>query len=332
MVPMSENLPEFDEYFRTLNPRTSNNPWLTEFLKQYTNCTTTEYVLRSLPNCNDPGLLRSLDSDATSHQEILVMDGVFALAYALDSLYRDRCLNNTTSHKCSEVVTIKGKDLLKELLSITFPSLANRSVSFTPKGDVPGRYFIIQIQKSNTGGYQFADIGKWDESTTSDDIIQQDIPWYVWEGASRDTYTGVPRSVCSEPCGQGERAIVSPDDLCCWTCSRCNMHDILVDNNCRSCIDKENGVYAWPDETFTKCVPIDPDKKTWANAIIAASSLGIFVTVVIMGMYTYNYHNALVKASSRELSYIMFVGKYRSLDQWHHLVIVKTGRRRVIGV
>ena len=259
-------------------------------------------------SCDKPGLIEKLHSNDTAH-ETLVMDAVLAFAHALNSMRQDLC-PNTAGGICEEMEYIDGTDLRDYILRTSFTSLAGKRVWFRPNGDTPGRYEIRYFQKrSSDWTYAFKRVGKWDEDSNRKTVIYEDVPWYLWhEGLNPGE---VPKSICSEPCGKGERINVDIENLCCWTCSRCYNHEIVTRNGteCKSCIDEGNDLFQWPNNNFTECVHLKVAENVWSYAVISASVVGLILTVVVIVLYTNNHENALIKASSRELSYIMFVGK-----------------------
>ncbi|XP_072018081.1 metabotropic glutamate receptor 2-like [Amphiura filiformis] len=298
VIPSSETLPDFHSYFRSLTPAASDNPWLPEFLKYYGACNDSDVCENATP--------RAIDSNVTSH-ETLVMDAVYAFAYALDSMCRAKCGDSVND--CAACFGVSAEfdrdELVDQLLNTSFESLANGRVSFTKNGDASGRYSIRNFQKFEDG-YKFVDVGEWNDDVTSETVIGQLVPWYV----EVDDATGAPISVCSLPCEPGERRHVIPDNPCCWECIKCQPFEIVINNNteCLACLDLENGTYGMPNEDFTACLDIELRSNSWAAAIITISVLLILFAIVITSLYVYHREKALIKASSRELSYVMFVG------------------------
>ena len=290
---MSNTLEDFNEYFRSLTPRTSDNPWLLHFLEQYGDC----------GNACDNADLRELDTNKTSH-ETLVMDAVYAFAHALDTM----CRQNFSI--CSNSDYFDRKKLLKHVLSTSFESLANGRISFMPNGDSAGRYLIRYLQVIDNK-YTYMRVGSWSDAENSTEVITEEIPWYL----DIDNSTGSPRSVCSIPCGLGEKRQINPNKPCCWSCMKCQpleivMHSIDGHDECASCLDVHNGKYEMPNENFTECVGIGTRRNTWAAAIITLSTFGLVFAIIITSFYIYHRNNPLIKASSRELSCVMFIGKY----------------------
>ncbi len=238
------------------------------------------------------------------------MDSVFAFAHALDAMRRDLC-PNTVSGICEEMKSADGAVLRDYLLQTDFMG-PNGRVHFLSNGNVAGRYTIRYLHKDTTeNAYKFIKVGKWDEWTTFNTIIHDEVTWYLQTYTQLQELNAVPKSICSAPCGYGERINVDIDNSCCWTCSKCYRHEIVTKNgtNCQSCIDDSRKMYAWPNHNSTECLSLPVNVNAWSYTIVGASVVGLVFTLVIICLYAYNHDNALIKASSRELSYIIFVGK-----------------------
>ncbi|XP_072036943.1 metabotropic glutamate receptor 2-like [Amphiura filiformis] len=272
IAPESESLADFNIYFQSLNPDSSNNPWLPKF-------NTTKL------------------NEQSSH-ETLVMDSVFAFAHALENMRVDLCPTESTG-LCAEMQPINGEVLLTHLLNTSFTSLVNGDISFMPNGDVLGRYSIRYLNFTDNA-YNFVKVGKWQNDVT----LEENITWYTRNEMGSDA----PISVCSKPCQTGEIKI-SFDHACCWTCSECEKHEYVLDKrHCQSCIDHDSKTFGWPDENRTSCVKIPAGYNGWKAPVVCLASLGLIFTCIIVGLYAYKRENKLIKASSREISYIMFIG------------------------
>ena len=284
-----------------------------EFLETYAGCSSSG---TEKPSCDDPNLIKLADNGQVAH-ETLVMDSVFTFAHALDRMRRDLC-PEAVQGLCSNMSDINGDHLLSYLLETEFESLANGKISFTEEGNMYGRYAVNHLQRNeSTGKYGFLRIGEWKQSSDDDKPnlnIRMDVPWYLWDGASTNEITGIPRSVCSDPCKPGQKINRIPDNLCCWTCTSCEQSEIVVNNGtqCESCIDVDIKKFGWPNDDQTSCVNIPSNfiigDQPWAITILTIASICVASTVFIMTVYIRNQDMPLIKASSRELSYIIFTG------------------------
>lgn len=86
-------------------------------------------------------------------------------------------------------------------------------VKFDEKGDVMGRYNIMNFQKNEKiGFYQYKVVGSWI------DRLMIDIDKIVWVGKIRE----VLLLRCSCFCEFNEFKFVGKDgDICCWVCIKC---------------------------------------------------------------------------------------------------------------
>ena len=287
MIPESNIQPEFNEYFKSLKTTNSDNPWLSEFLQK--DCGT---------RCDSESRLRESVNNDMSSSETLVMDGVYAFAHALDGLNRYLCPDGKI---CPEMRSFDGEEF-RQLLNTSFTSVDDRTVTILPNGDVSGRYSIRYFKQLDDGGFKFVTVGQWDKTTNKSTVIQ-DFPW----SRGDDKVEGI----CREPCDVGQREKIDADNTCCWTCSPCDNDEIVVNNNkeCRSCIDKDKMIFAWPNENSTECVPLVPGGNSWIRITPVISGLGLIVAVVTIVLYSHNHENALIKASGRELSYLILIGE-----------------------
>lgn len=116
-----------------------------------------------------------------------VIEAVFAIAHALQNLKNDYCKEDAietswiSRHSgypeiCSAMRHIDGAEFYtKYLLNVTFADLVGRQVHFSPVGDGPAHYTILNYQphRSNKMGTRSGDdyvvVGRWSEKEV--DII-----------------------------------------------------------------------------------------------------------------------------------------------------------------
>lgn len=76
---------------------------------------------------------------------------------------------------------------------------------------------------------------------------------------------------------------------------------------CAPCTNK-----TWPDSERTACLELIPEYLSYDSAIgailITLAGLGIIATFVVATLYGINNDHKLIKASGRELSYVMLFG------------------------
>ncbi|XP_074791969.1 metabotropic glutamate receptor 4 isoform X2 [Natator depressus] len=176
-------------------------------------------------------------------------------------------------------------------------SIAGTPVTFNENGDAPGRYDIYQYQiKNSTAEYKV--IGHWT------DHLHLKIERMHWPGAAHQ----LPSSICSQPCKPGERKKLVKGIPCCWHCERCDGYQYQLDEfHCKMCRFNER-----PDENHTSCIPIPIVKLEWSSpwAVVPVfiALMGIIATLFVVVTFVRYNDTPIVKASGRELSYVLLTG------------------------
>lgn len=121
----------------------------------------------------------------------------------------------------------------------------------------------------------------------------------------RKTY---PESICSDPCPYGSVKSSKDLDSCCWVCIQCSEYSILRDeHNCDEC---PNG--SVPNAFRTACVPLRIEYITlespWAIVPVVFSILGILMTMCVLSVFVRFNDTPVIKASGRELCYVLLIG------------------------
>lgn len=223
--------------------------------------------------------------------------------------------------KCSEWILYKdskGFDIIDLKLSLkpfyvalTFATLAyllsfvstapfrpadtETMVLFDAYGDGLGRYNIFHYHVEN-GTYVYRKVGFWAQSLNLDTNL---IPW--------DNQV-IPTSQCSDPCRMNEIKSMQPGDVCCWICIPCQPYQYLLDEfTCAECSFGQ-----WPLANLTGCYDLPEEyinwEDAWAIGPVTIACLGILCTLVVIGLFLKNNETPVVKASGRELSYILLLG------------------------
>ena len=191
--------------------------------------------------------------------------------------------------------------------SIQFSDLVGSEVRFDENGDGPGRYDIMNYQRvpgSEPPTYQYFKIGDWSGTLQ---LNPSDVAFHPSVTKTIAVHT-LPRSQCSEPCKFGEAVKIKNDELCCWWCDMCKPREYLEDEfNCADCGDG-----FWPTDDLTGCIELEEDHMVWATfwslIPIAVALLGIIATSSVIIIFILFNNTPVVKASSRELSYLLLCG------------------------
>ena len=190
--------------------------------------------------------------------------------------------------------------------NLLFADIVGSEVRFDKNGDGLGRYDIMnyrRVPESNPPTYHYVKIGEWSNS------LQLDISGIVFHPAvAKANDMGLPRSQCSLPCQFGEVKHFQEDETCCWWCVLCKPREYLVDEF--TCMDCGDGY--WPTTDLTGCFKLDEEHMEWATfwslIPIGVALLGIIATTFVIIVFILFNDTPVVKASSRELSYLLLTG------------------------
>ncbi|CAB1329268.1 unnamed protein product, partial [Coregonus sp. 'balchen'] len=169
---------------------------------------------------------------------------------------------------------------------------------FNKNGDAPGRYDLFQFQMTNSSVPDYRPIGQWVETLR---LRLEEMQWPEGE-------PDVPISVCSLPCKTGERKKRVKGMPCCWHCELCDGYQYQYDEtSCRLCSYDMR-----PDPNRTACQPIPIVKlewhSPWAVIPVFLAMLGIIATIFVMATFVRYNDTPIVRASGRELSYVLLTG------------------------
>uniref|UniRef100_A0A8C4Q7P0 G-protein coupled receptors family 3 profile domain-containing protein n=1 Tax=Eptatretus burgeri TaxID=7764 RepID=A0A8C4Q7P0_EPTBU len=249
-------------------------------------------------SCLPPGKER-IGRDSFYEQEgkvQFVIDAVYAMAHALHNLYQELCPH--LSGICPNMEPIPTDKLLQKIRSLSFNGSAGTPVQFNENGDAPGRYDIFQYQRTHAGTTQYNVIGEWVNK------LQLNVSAMIWAHNMRKP----PYSVCSLPCQPGERKSIVKGSPCCWQCEPCIRYDYqLNETMCKPC-----AIGYRPNANRTSCVPIPTVKLEWHSPFAAipvfVAVLGLLTTTFVIGTFIRYNETPIVRASGRELSYVLLMG------------------------
>uniref|UniRef100_H3BC48 Metabotropic glutamate receptor 2 n=1 Tax=Latimeria chalumnae TaxID=7897 RepID=H3BC48_LATCH len=283
---------DFATYFRNLDPYNNRrNPWFREFWEHKFQCSL--YT----PQCEQQSLKRGKFEQET--KIMFVVNAVYAMAYALHNMYQAICPNATKL--CDAMKPVNGKQFYKNyVLNVKLdapfrPTDTHSIVRFDSFGDGIGRYNIFNFKKVD-GRYTYQKVGYWAEELTLDTTL---ISW---------AKNSVPTSQCSDPCKINEMKNMQPGDVCCWICIPCHPYEYLLDEfTCMDC-----GFGHWPNDNLTGCYELPQEyirfEDVWAIGPVTISCLGFISTLFVTGVFVKNNNTPIVKASGRELCYILLIG------------------------
>lgn len=152
-------------------------------------------------------------------------------------------------------------------------------------------------------------VGKWYNTSDGLELNLNDVVWNAnhHNNINATNTNDQPVSACSLPCNAG-MIRKQQGDTCCWICDKCEDYEYVFNEfTCREC---PPGHWPYPDKLSCYALPIKFIHWDTAFAIVplCVTGLGITVTLVVIGLFIKNHDTPLVRASGRELSYMLLFG------------------------
>ncbi|XP_044265994.1 metabotropic glutamate receptor 2 isoform X2 [Tribolium madens] len=315
--PQANPVRGFEEYFLSLNvENNSRNPWFIEFWEhhfqcRYPNSSKTPYNQKHSHLCTGKEKL-TRQNTVFEDQLQFVSDAVMAFAYAIRDMHRDLC--HGRPGLCDAMKPTKGTELLKYLRKVDFEGLSGDRFHFDSNGDGPARYNIIHFKQVSKGKYQWVRVGEY---------VEGELRLNMSEIQFKLGHPKPPESVCSFPCDLGQAKKYVEGESCCWHCFNCTQYQILHPKDPTQCIACPQGTV--PDPHHIRCEDIPeeylrPDSG-WAIGAMAFSSTGILITMFVCGVFIRHNDTPVVRASGRELSYVLLAGILMCFSVTYALVL-----------
>ncbi|XP_020294565.1 metabotropic glutamate receptor 2-like [Pseudomyrmex gracilis] len=305
--PQANPIKGFKEYFLNLTvDNNRRNPWFVEFWEDHFKCrypdsTTTPYNKKYTNACTKKERLTKNDTknDFFEDQLQFVSDAVMAFAYAFRDMHRDLCYGKPGL--CDAMKPTKGTKLLQYLRKVDFEGLSGDKFRFDKNGDGPARYNIIHFKQTTEGKYEWIRVGKY---------LEGELRLNTSEIQFKLGHPQTPESVCSLPCELGQAKKYVEGERCCWHCFNCTQYQIRHPKDETQCMQCRLGTL--PDETHSTCRDVPEEflrpESGWAIGAMAFSATGILVTSFVCGVFLRHNDTPVVRASGRELSYVLLSG------------------------
>ncbi|XP_055867740.1 metabotropic glutamate receptor 4-like [Biomphalaria glabrata] len=285
----------FNDYFDSLRPNCTKNPWFQEFWEWAFDCS---FKRRT---CDDSQRISQSSKFYRLGLISKAIDTVYVYGHAMHNLIADKC-PQATGEEASEC--IKKTGLLDYLRNVSFEG-SSGYIQFDDNYNLKGYYEVRQNLPGNP--LNLKPVCRIDlDNDTSISVLSN----YTWEYVSYAGWPNVPpESVCSPPCGVNEYKV--PDLVkCCWDCRECRKNEIVFQNgsSCQVCPK-----FNWPDPlaNFTRCSLIEPTSLLYTKGVVifemAAIALGLVTTVFVLIAFIYYKEASIIKAASRELSFLQLI-------------------------
>ncbi|XP_076038510.1 mangetout isoform X2 [Oratosquilla oratoria] len=304
--PQANPVRGFDKYFLNLRVETNErNPWFVEYWEdhfqcRYPNSSKTPYNGDYTRQCTGLELLTRENTQFEAQLQF-VSDAVMAFAYAFKDMHRDLC--GREMGVCKDMTPIDGELLLRYLRKVEFEGLSMDHFKFDSKGDGPARYNIIHFKQVSKGEHKWVTVGEY---------IEGELKLNMSEVQFKLEQPMPPASVCSLPCERGQAKKYVEGESCCWHCFNCSKYQIVHPEDETRCLSCELGTL--PNRHHTECIHIPevyirPDS-WWAIGAMSLSSLGLVLTGLVVWVFVRHNSTPVVRASGREVSYVLLSGVF----------------------
>ncbi|NXU19778.1 CASR protein, partial [Pardalotus punctatus] len=327
-------IPGFREFLQKVHPKKStNNGFAKEFWEETFNCylpdgSKTSPASSSFHKGHEEGLGAGNGTSAfrppcTGDENITSVEtpymdythlrisynvylAVYSIAHALQDIYT--CTPGKglfTNGSCADIKKVEAWQVLKHLRHLNFTNNMGEQVDFDEFGDLVGNYSIINWHLSpEDGSVVFEEVGHYNVYAKKGERLFINENKILWGGFSKE----VPFSNCSRDCLPGTRkGIIEGEPTCCFECVDCPDGEYSDETDASAC-DKCPEDY-WSNENHTSCIPKQIEFLAWTEpfgiALTLFAVLGIFLTSFVLGVFTKFRNTPIVKATNRELSYLL---------------------------
>ncbi|XP_045105154.1 metabotropic glutamate receptor 4-like [Portunus trituberculatus] len=303
--PQANPVRGFDDYFLSLTvEKNIRNPWFVEYWEnnfgcRYPNSSLTPYNAATTRKCTGAEQLTAKNTQFEAQLQF-VSDAVMAFAYAFRDMHRDLCEGRGL---CPAMNPTDGEKLLSYLRKVTFTGLSGDRFKFDDNGDGPARYNIIHFKQLSQGRYTWTTVGTFIEGKLR--LNMSELQFKLEEQQP-------PSSVCSLPCLKGQAKKYVEGESCCWHCFNCSTYQIVNPRDETQCLNCAWGTLPDAEHLHCNAIPevyIRPDS-LWAIGAMTFSSLGVVVTGVVVWVFVKHHDTPIVRASGRELSFVLLSGVF----------------------
>lgn len=285
----------FVSYLRNVTPsqsRQTGNPWWREFWETTYNCTTAD-LSKTYEICDDSLTVGDRYHKLYNSFIPYLTDAVYAIAHALNLMLR--CGNDGCEG------SLKLKELTTYMRNVSFKGLTG-NVRFSNEGNpINSFYDVVNFHQNTTSArYTIVPVGSWQGRDDVELLLinASDIHWNTKDNR-------VPESACSKTCSPGYKQ--TDTVACCWECFPCPegwANPYPGYPNCTKCPKEQRS-----NAARTKCVDLPVINIQLDNPItiiiVALNIIGLLVTFLATGVYVFFRDTPIVKASNRELSFLL---------------------------
>ncbi|XP_073498513.1 vomeronasal type-2 receptor 26-like [Phyllobates terribilis] len=299
--PYRGDIPHLKELLYNANPYMYSNRLMNLLWRQTFNCevplpnnsySEKKLCKRNLSLRTLPVWIYDVDNFRLTYS---VYIAVYAVAHALHNMYLYHLQKKTAP------IFQYPRKLVHFLRHISFETKTGDKIYFNEYGETPGHLDFLNWLIFPNEATENVNVGRYFSEQLS--LNNSSIQW----PSSNST---IPRSVCTDSCPSGFRKSGREGEaICCYNCVSCSAGEISNTTDMDSCIICPED--EWPNIKRNECIPKiviflsfpDPLGVT----LTTSSAICFTIAVVVLSIFTAYRETPIVKASNRDLSYILLL-------------------------
>ncbi|KAM6449042.1 vomeronasal type-2 receptor 26-like [Liasis olivaceus] len=234
-----------------------------------------------------------------------IYNAVYAIAHALYAMSTSGLKHRATMDGGLQIPNQLVWQLPHFLRHIIFNNSNGQKITFDQDGNLIAGFDLINFIFSEN--QTVVKVGKIEPQSPSDKmlIIKEDvITWNSWFNQTR------PISLCTPSCHPGSsKQAIEGKPFCCYSCNPCPEGKIAEKedlNDCYGCTDEN-----YPNKKQDSCIPKDISFLSYKEPLgISLACFSLFcstITVLVLRTFLKHHNTPIVKASNRDLTYILLV-------------------------
>ncbi|XP_073484904.1 extracellular calcium-sensing receptor-like [Aquarana catesbeiana] len=319
LIPRTGTMQGFEEFLLNLHPTVNSSyPFIRPFWEKAFSC---QWTNGNSEMSNNPDI--KVDVTCTGEEEVgskvaqlFEMNdlsytyhaylAVYAYVHALHSLLGcPTGSNGFFNGTCGNINDAQQWKVFRYLKKTSFHAKSGEMMKFNAKGDLPASSDILNMQILNDS-FNLVKVGMIDPEAKLGEKISVNFSAILWN----DDFLQLPISVCSNSCQPGYRkASLQGRPICCYDCIPCSEGEMTNHTDADECTICPSD--QWSNEERDRCVQKvleflsydEPLGIMLMTTVVMLSTL----TLCILIIFIQYQETPIIKATNRELSYILLV-------------------------
>ncbi|KAK9397828.1 type-2 vomeronasal receptor [Crotalus adamanteus] len=306
----TKELQDFQKFLQNLNPtKNQHDHFQKDFWEQAFHCVFSNSKMeKSEKKCTGQEKLETLPTSVfetrMSGQSYNIYNAVYAVAYALQSLYLSKSMGR--------IIVKEGKQQFQNhklwwqfhsfLRNVRFNNSVGGKISFDSNGKIIGGFDVINWITFPNQSFLRIKVGAIDPTAPPDKFFNISVDFITWPA--------LPLSLCSDPCETGySKAKKEGESFCCYDCLPCPEGKISKEKDMDDCFLCPEDHHPNPDKNM--CIPKQITFLSYEEPLgisLTILSLCFFLmTTLVITIFMKHKDTPIVKANNRNLTYILLV-------------------------